>query len=41
MRAPDSSALTRRLLIQRILEDELEPTPEAIARAEARPHSPD
>ena len=33
MRAPNSAALTRRLLIQRIVEDGLTPTPEAIAYA--------
>jgi hypothetical protein len=33
MRAPDDRALTRRLLIERIVEDGLTPTPEAIAYA--------
>jgi hypothetical protein len=35
MRAPDDRALTRRLLIERIVEDGLTPTPEAIAYAAA------
>jgi hypothetical protein len=36
MRDPDYRALTRRLLIQRIVEDALVPTPEAMAYAERR-----
>jgi hypothetical protein len=35
MRSPDEHALTRRLLIERIVEDGLTPTPEAIAYAAA------